>query len=296
MFRLNRTEGIVMMPTRRSGECWRKALDMGKVQSTITGAKPLSARFLVILLIAGTTILKTYAATYFVDASRPDNTGDGIAWTTAKRTIQAAIQNTIDGDIILVNSGVYNIGMTVTPGHECNNRVVITNAITVRSANGPAYTIIEGSGTNMYATPFATRCVYMNRGKLEGFTLQSGSTSGSSTYDRHGGGVSMFNSHPDTIVSNCIIRYCKADFGGGSYQGTLVNCTLVGNTGSSGGGSSYGTLNNCNLSKNTATSGGGSYYGNLNNCILSSNTASLYGGGSYDGTLNLKRAVDSSCS
>ncbi len=233
------------------------------------------------------------ATTYYVDASRPDDTGSGTDWSAAKKTIQAAVNLTAAGDTVLVTNGVYNTGTTLTPGYALKNRVVITNAITVRSVSGPGGTIIEGSGTNWYNTSSAVRCVYMKRGTLDGFTLQNGATFGaglgsSDYYERRGGGVSMYNSAAGTLVTNCEIRMCMAYWGGGSYYGSLKNCTLAGNLAIRyGGGSYYGTLDNCLITENMSDyGGGGSDSGTLNDCMLLSNTASSYGGGHSGGTLN----------
>ena len=237
---------------------------------------------------------------YYVDASRSDDSGVGTSWNTAKKTIQAAVNLTVAGDTVLVTNGVYNVGNTITPGYSLNNRVVITNAINVRSVNGPSVTVIEGSGTNWFNTSSAIRCVYMNRGTLEGFTLQNGATygsgiGGSDCYDRSGGGVNMYNAASGTTVTNCVIQNCTARSGGGAYYGapvgitaycTLDNSVLRGNTASYGGGSMGFTLNNCTLSENAAFEGGGSYGSSLNNCTLSSNTAYSDGGGAIFSTLD----------
>lgn len=58
-----------------------------------------------------------------------------------KKTIQAAVDAAVDGDMVLVTNGVYNTCVTVTPGYALNNRVVITKDITVRSVNGAAVTV-----------------------------------------------------------------------------------------------------------------------------------------------------------
>ncbi len=261
------------------------------------------------------------SATYYVDAARPNDGGLATNWVTAKKSIQAAVKLAVDGDTVIVTNGVYASGTTVTPGSTLNNRVVITNAITVRSVNGPDVTVIEGSGTNFYNTSSAVRCVYMNNGTLDGFTLRSGATKGAgdsslNVYDETGGGVNIYNAAPNTVVTNCIIQNCKAKAGGGAAFGTLNNCTLSGNTAyaysssssphSYGGGSYNCTLNNCTLSGNTAYAysskfssysyGGGSYAGTLNNCTLMGNTSSDYGGGSYNGTLNNCTLTDNTSS
>ncbi len=222
----------------------------------------------------------------YVDASRPDDNGDGYSWATAKKTIQAGIDLAADGMTVLVTNGLNNIGGRVTPGYTLSNRVVITKAITVRSVNGPEATIIEGSGTNAYGTASAMRCVYMSKGVLIGFTLSAGTTmtNGAPAYDCNGGGVDIYPQSPGTIVSNCVIQQCRALSGGGVYGGTLYSSTLMGNTSDSGGGALASTLYNCTLSGNTAFSGGGARAGTLYYCTLSGNAA-LYGAGIHGSTL-----------
>ena len=254
-----------------------------------------SRRMIALLFIA----CGANAATYYVDASRPDNAGAGTSWETAKKTIQAAVDVTSDGDTVIVTNGVYNTGTTVTPGYTLKNRVVITKAITVRSVNGPDATVIEGSGTNYFGTSSAVRCAYMNNGVLSGFTLRGGATDryrepvGSNLYNLYGGGVHMYGAASGTLVTNCIIRQCKADDGGGASSGPLSNCSLIENSASSSGGGAYScALNACTLSDNWAGRDGGGCTGHyyytttINNCILRNNFAQEYGGGSYGCTLN----------
>jgi hypothetical protein len=45
--------------------------------------------------------------TYYVDANRPHDAGDGLSWQTAKRTIQAAINTASSTDQVVVGEGVY---------------------------------------------------------------------------------------------------------------------------------------------------------------------------------------------
>ncbi|MCL1856647.1 MAG: hypothetical protein FWF84_03260, partial [Kiritimatiellaeota bacterium] len=49
----------------------------------------------------------THAATWYVDANRPNDTGAGTAWATAKRSIRAAIDVAGAGDTVVVTNGVY---------------------------------------------------------------------------------------------------------------------------------------------------------------------------------------------
>jgi parallel beta-helix repeat protein len=58
------------------------------------------------LLMLGTTAL--FATDYYVDASRPDDTGAGTSVSTAKKTLQAAANLNLGiGDVVYVRSGIY---------------------------------------------------------------------------------------------------------------------------------------------------------------------------------------------
>jgi hypothetical protein len=198
---------------------------------------------------------------FYVDASRPDDTGDGRSWQTAKRNVQVAIDLATPYDTVFVTNGVY--GPISTANKE----------ISIQSVNGAAVTIIDGGGTNRCAT-LGSNTSHLNT-SLIGFSLRNGSASS--------GGGSCYGT-----LNNCTLSgNSSSSSGGGSYYGTLRNCALTGNRAtSSGGGTYYGTLSNCVLTGNSASSGGGSYYGTLNNCTLSGNSAKTSGGGSSYGALN----------
>ncbi|NCC52951.1 MAG: choice-of-anchor D domain-containing protein, partial [Spartobacteria bacterium] len=237
---------------------------------------------------------------YYVDASRPDDSGNGFTWATAKQTIQAAVDIAVAGKTVWVTNGLYNTGGALTPGYALTNRVCVTKAITVRSVNGPDVTSIVGAGP---VGASAVRGVFMTNGAtLAGFTVTNGFTlnSGSTANERMGGGVFVSGS---STVSNCVLTGCSGyRGGGGAYLLTgakLNNCIVSGNASlggmpTEGGGGVYnvgGELNNCLLTTNTAGSatGGGVYNqnGTLNNCTLYGNVGTI-GGGVYNsgGTLN----------
>jgi len=48
------------------------------------------------------------ATTYYVDASRPNDTGNGLSLATAKKTLNAAVNLMAGGDTLLVKAGTYN--------------------------------------------------------------------------------------------------------------------------------------------------------------------------------------------
>lgn len=245
------------------------------------------------------------AATWYVTTSGNDGWA-GTSWATAKQTIQAAVDLTAPGDTVLVSNGLYATGGRVVYG-TTTNRVAITNAIAVMSANGPAVTIIWGKGP-IVGDPSRVRCVYVgSNAVLSGFTLTNGTTSGGSDpRDGRGGGALC---EASSLLTNCLLTGNSSSSGGGSYGGVLRNCTLSGNSASGpggggaytgrlinctlkgnsadydGGGASCSVLSNCTVSANHAYRGGGIAFSTLANCTLSDNTA-VDGGGSSYCTLN----------
>ncbi|NCA82824.1 MAG: hypothetical protein EOM72_08780, partial [Opitutae bacterium] len=223
--------------------------------------------------------------TIYVDASRPDDSGNAASWATAKRTIQAGVDlAVVAGDVVWVTNGVYATGTRVPPGHLLPNRVVITNDIEVRSVNGPAATVIRGQGprgTN------AVRCVYMTVGRLVGFTVTNSHTrlDGDGSYDQNGGGINMY---PSTVavVSNCVISGNFARSAAGTAWGRLFNCVIRGNTATYGGGGAGGSgvLYNCLITGNSAPSGGAADQCTLYNCTVVGNTSP----GAYGGVFNCR--------
>ncbi len=115
------------------------------------------------------TTLSAFSAEYFVDASRLDDSGDGMNWITAKQTIQAAVDLTTDGDTVWVTNGIYALSAEIS----------VTNAITIRSVNGPEVTIVDGNRS--------TRCfnLYDNNCRVVAFTIQNGSV----FLENDGGGI-----------------------------------------------------------------------------------------------------------
>jgi len=238
------------------------------------------------MLTLATTV---HAATYYVSPNGNDS-ATGTSWATAKRTIQAAI-NIANATEIIVTNGTYGVISTAN------------KAVTIRSVNGAAVTIIDGGNIN--------RCVTLGSASghvntvLTGFTLTNGNASHANvTVLRNRGGGALFGTLNDctltgntathgggvaySTLNNCVVSNNTASgYGGGADdQATLNNCTLSGNTANKGGGAATSTLNNCILRDNTANDGGGAYRSILNNCLLRGNTAHWWGGGAWGGTMN----------
>ena len=88
--------------------------------------------------------------------------------------IQAAVDASAPGDVVLVSNGVYATGQRITPGYALSNRIVMTKAITLSSVSGPAATIIIGAaGAGGGNGNGALRGVFMTAGRLEGFTSRT---------------------------------------------------------------------------------------------------------------------------
>ena len=218
------------------------------------------------------------------------------SWATAATSIQDAVDAaSLPGALVLVSNGVYAAGGRAAGTSLLVNRVGVEKPLTLRSVNGPQFTIIQGyqvPGTRNGSG--AIRCAYLASGaSLSGFTLTNGAThaghsqSLSREADSAGGGVCCASE--TAVVTNCVlIGNCAGDSGGGASRGTLNRCTLSGNWAASfGGGASDSalTLNSCTLTGNSATYGGGACYGILNHCTLTGNSG-MYGGAGYSATLN----------
>ena len=168
-------------------------------------------------------------------------------------TIQGGINGAVDGDTVLVANGTYT-------GDGNRDIDFGGKSITVKSENGPQFTIIDCEGSE--EEPH--RGFYFHNGEdstavVEGFTIQGGG------YTHEGGGIFCEDSSP--TVTNCTFRQNHTGFagmGGGmqcrNSSPTLTSCTFAGNscgvTGIGGGicctFSSSPTLMECSFSRNSA--------------------------------------------
>ncbi len=209
-------------------------------------------------------------------------------------TIQAAVDAASGGDVILVAPGTYT---DTQDGHVVDMKA---KAITLRSTDGAAVTIIDGQNARRGIACYQGET---NATVIDGFTITNGDAveydyNGDGDIDwweeDRGGGIYCYSSN--STITDCTISGNTADYGGGihCYNGsspTITGCTISDNSATSNGGGircyqSSPTITDCTITDNTATtSGGGGIYCESSNptitdCTISDNTAD-YGGGIY---------------
>jgi len=223
-----------------------------------------------------------------------DNEGLGYSFTTPEefagfyvpgiyRTIQAAIDDAVDGDTVWVADGRY----TGEGNYDIDFK---GKAITVRSENGPDGCIIDclhqGRAFHFHSSED-------EHSVLDGVTITKGNPG------RYGGGIRCTASSP--TIKNCIIVGNSAsDYGGGMYNcyqsnPTIINCTFSRNAsearcilGNGGGMSNVVNSNpvliDCDFINNTVSYSGGGMHNSdnssptLTRCTFRDNTAGWSGG------------------
>ncbi|GEM_PF-1583947 len=202
---------------------------------------------------------------------------------TSYGTIQAAIDDAVNGDIIVLYPSVYT-------GQGNRDIQFMGKAITIRSTdpNDPnvvADTVIDAQGAsgpgNMHRG-FFFQGIENEDSVISGLTITNG------YYVGGGGGVNCNGASP--TITNCVISNNTAAWGGGIFLslGPIINCTINNNKATSGIGGGglarcFGLISDCNISNNTAANGGGLYdVAEIINCEISNNEAtSGSGGGIY---------------
>ncbi|MBP5510039.1 MAG: InlB B-repeat-containing protein [Kiritimatiellae bacterium] len=269
------------------------------------------------------TLSAKWTDTWYVDAANGDDANEGVSAAQPFKTIQHAIDQSVEGMTIIVADGTY------APIRTDNM------SITIQSVNGAEATIIDGG------YPAATnRCVMAGglAGKtntvIRGFTIQNGSTLGQSGGNNGGGvaggtlydcvirdnhcqgsgGGTIYSTMYDCTISdndslnngggahnaqliNCLIvnNRCTNN-GAGANGGVLVDCMVISNRAEQlGGGAAYSAMTNCVVRYNVANNGGGTYGGSLYDCVVSNNTASVSGGGINNATAIRCVIADNEC-
>ncbi len=214
----------------------------------------------------------------FVDASMPDDNGDGKSWATAKKTIQSAIYSSNDGDHVLVKYGEYQINSTIDvftnrkftsdngSNHTFNDAVPDSSKCIIDAQN-------SCRGFHFHGTNITNECV------LKGFKIINGLAE-SETYDKLKGGAIVIRDKAEPIISECcfvnnIASTNASNFG---YGGAIACYT------SSWSDNVYPKIRNCSFYNNTANIDnmgfGGAIFAfqidvDINNCSFNHNQASV---------------------
>jgi len=238
------------------------------------------------------------ADTHYVWEQAPNPTSPYTnGWEQAARDIQPAVDSASAGDLVLVNDGLYTNSLN---GSMNNSQVVIAKALTLRSVNGAAATVIDGN------YPVVTnRCVHatVTGVEVDGFTVRNGFVTNGLTHG-YGAGIHM---PKQGIIRNCVVSGNRVAAGdnneggagicmGKSFDGTVTGlidtCYIFNNTNSNKGGGFFAykaVIRNCQIYGNSSgTYGGGGefYFGTfIRNCVISNNTAGWGGGLSIRGTM-----------
>jgi hypothetical protein len=191
-------------------------------------------------------------------------------WPADFNTIQAAIDDSNDGDTIVAADGTYT-------GEGNRDIGFLGKTITVRSENGPENCIIDVNASQSdWHNAFYLYEGENKRSTIDGFTITGG-------YTYQGGGIQCSNSSP--TIKNCIITKNIAGWGGGimlsESNTSVINCIISNNEVWDGGGGifnryySTSTINSCTITGNKAAFIGGILCyrskASVNNCMLRAN-------------------------
>jgi hypothetical protein len=223
------------------------------------------------------------ATVYYADAARPDDSGDGRSWGTAKQTIQATIDASAAGDTILVKYGDYSITaailltsdrrMTCDDGtHDSwDSAVFLYNACRIVAGGSTRVFTVTGPGVTYGTT-------------LRGFAMRGGNATTESPGPSAGGGLYIGGGATPYIEQCLIASNIAHTSGSATAQGGGVACVGTG---------SAAIIMNSWIHGNTASTswfgyGGGIYAGEgaycrVESCALDGNTASTGRGGSGGG-------------
>ena len=190
----------------------------------------------------------------YVDCVNGDDANDGTSAAQAKKTIRAAMAESVGGDTIYVAPGVYGeqegtqpwIGSTSANTSGTKARVLVRSGVTLESTEGADKTFIVGAaspepsvaeGWQAGIGPYAVRCVAAeDDSTLRGFTLTGGYThseEATTAANKYGSAFYSRNARSATI-EDCIVSNNTACFYT-IYQAVVRGCRVVGNAAAAAG-------------------------------------------------------------
>ncbi len=199
-------------------------------------------------------------------------------------TIQAAIDSSTDGDVVVIEQGVYT-------GSGNRGIKFRGKAITVQSSDPENPAVVEATVVDCenLSNGFVFGMAEGPESVLKGITVKNG-------YRMFGGGIYIYNSS-SPVISNCVVKNSQAAFGGAitcdgyRTEPLIKNCKLISNTALVGGGAVYNigawpVFENCVITGNKSAKGGAFYSHNngsttLVNCTVAGNVGVDAAGGVY---------------
>lgn len=230
-----------------------------------------------------------YSTNWYVNASKPDDSGDGFTEETAKKTLEGIMSADVrSGDVVHASAGVYQDGYMVQTNWYSRqssdkellvrSRVVVPNGVTLKGA-GREVTFIKGQwdgsvgDETMGCGDNAIRCVCLYDGALlDGFTLVDGATRGGNIGSDNNVGGGVIAKRADLagapMIRDCTITNCTASCGGAGFGGIYVNCRIVGNRAWNNGTLRECGAVNCWFDGNRSAQLVGYSYGDIVNCTF----------------------------
>jgi len=268
--------------------------------------------FLILGVLASACV---FGDTYYVDDDDNIQGDAGLLDIIIYPSIQAAIDDSNDGDTIIIMPGLYTgVG---NRNLNFNGKAITVRGLDPNDSNVVEATIIDCNGSS----DENHRGFYFHNGEdlnsvICGLTIVNGYISG---FGR-GGGIRCQNSNP--LISRCVIRDSEAKYGAGiccSYNDSVIEyCVIANNTGTGifCEGDDYTANNtiieNCIVSNNSGTGiscedcdtailgckvdnncDRGIYCDNgiIEGCIISRNSCGSSGGGIYSQNLKIKDCI-----
>jgi len=228
--------------------------------------------------------------------------GTGSSWTNAFSSVQEALDNASEGDVIWVAAGTYSSaepGDSAVPVIMMKPHVDIyggfSTADTALSQRDPKVnrTILDGENRAWHVV------IGADDAKLDGFIIQSGYANGGFP-DNCGGG--MLNHHVSPEVENCVFTSNDAGFHGAGManihsSASVKNCIFRINVAANNGAGVYNDdqfgidgylqFDNCVFGPGNSCRFGGGMYNSwcevaVNDCRFNNNLANHNGGGLYN--------------
>lgn len=226
------------------------------------------------------SVTPIYGTNWYVNASMPDNSGNGFTAVTAKRTFHGdggVMANVADGDCVHAADGVYDEGHEVPIGF-LRRRLVVPAGVMVVADDGPEKTLIVGapateSGAEGYAVDEwgrgtnAVACVYLKSNASKAATVRGFTLTGGRTHFFYGLSASVWNWDNNSIGggASAVQSYDQA------YNARVEDCIVSNNVSCRGGAFNSVYAINCRVFDNAANTGSCSANSFHQGCIVDFN-------------------------